>query len=180
MAAAVDIATGAAVAANDNDVVGAVVPPSLTKDEDAYVGASVAFKGTCVGAFGDGAGPLGNNNNVESAAGKGDGGGSLAPWGTRTVAAPIDSIIAVVVVVVSRDLAAEGGVGMTAPPLSLSLPMLSAVAALFPPLNVRHSTSHRPTPTLCGAHPVYHHHCPPIRASPTTFWCRLPPLLIVK
>ena len=52
----VDISTGAAVAADDNDAIGAVVPPSSTNDEDAYVGASVAFKGVCVGAFADGAG----------------------------------------------------------------------------------------------------------------------------
>jgi hypothetical protein len=47
---------GATVAANNDDAVGAVVPPSSTKDEDAYVGASVAFEGVCVGAFTDGAG----------------------------------------------------------------------------------------------------------------------------
>ena len=35
--------------------VAAVIPPSSTKDEDAYVGASVAFEGACVGAFMDGA-----------------------------------------------------------------------------------------------------------------------------
>ena len=56
LATAVDVATGAAVAANDDDAVGAVVPPSLTKDEDAYIGPSVAFKGACIGAFTDGAG----------------------------------------------------------------------------------------------------------------------------
>ena len=49
------VAAGGAVAADDNDAVGTVVPPSSTKDEDAYVGASVAFKGACVGAFTDGA-----------------------------------------------------------------------------------------------------------------------------
>ncbi len=52
----VDVSTGATVTADDNNAVGAVVPPSLTKDKDAYVGASVAFKGACVGAFPDGAG----------------------------------------------------------------------------------------------------------------------------
>ncbi len=36
-----DVATGAAVAADNNDAVGAVVPPSSTKDNDAYVGALV-------------------------------------------------------------------------------------------------------------------------------------------
>jgi hypothetical protein len=54
----VDIAAGDAVIAdNDNavDAVDDVVPPSSTKDEDVYVGASVAFKGVCVGAFADGA-----------------------------------------------------------------------------------------------------------------------------
>ncbi len=55
LATAVDVSTGAAVAANIEDAVGAVVPPSSTKDEDAYVGALVAFKGVCVGAFADGA-----------------------------------------------------------------------------------------------------------------------------
>jgi hypothetical protein len=54
-ATAVDVATGAAVAANDDDAVGAVIPPSSTKDEGAYVGASVAFEGACVSAFADGA-----------------------------------------------------------------------------------------------------------------------------
>ncbi len=53
-AAAVDVATGTAVAANDDDAVGAVVPPSSTKGEGAYVGASVAFEGVCVSAFADG------------------------------------------------------------------------------------------------------------------------------
>jgi hypothetical protein len=51
----VDIAAGDAVAANNDDVVDAVVPPSSTKGKDAYIGASVAFKGTCIGAFADGA-----------------------------------------------------------------------------------------------------------------------------
>ncbi len=50
-----DIAAGDAVAANNDNAVDAVVPPSSTKDEDAYVGASVAFEGVCVGAFADGA-----------------------------------------------------------------------------------------------------------------------------
>jgi hypothetical protein len=45
----VDGATGAAVAADDDDAVGTIVPPSSTKDEDAYVGASVAFEGAYVG-----------------------------------------------------------------------------------------------------------------------------------
>jgi hypothetical protein len=45
----VDITAGDAIAANDNDAVNAVVPPSLTKDEDTYVGALVTFEGACVG-----------------------------------------------------------------------------------------------------------------------------------
>ncbi len=53
---AVDIAVDSAVAANNNDAVDAVVPPSLTKDEDAYICAVVVFEGACVGAFADGAG----------------------------------------------------------------------------------------------------------------------------
>jgi hypothetical protein len=52
----VDVFTGATVAADDNNAVGAVVPLSLTKDKDAYIGALVAFKGVCVGAFADDAG----------------------------------------------------------------------------------------------------------------------------
>ncbi len=55
-ATGVDVVTGAAVAAYKNDAVGAVVPPSSTKDEGVYVGASVAFEGACVSAFRDGAG----------------------------------------------------------------------------------------------------------------------------
>ncbi len=45
-----DVATGAAVA--DDNAVSIVVPPFLTKDEGAYVGMSVAFKGACVGGRG--------------------------------------------------------------------------------------------------------------------------------
>ena len=45
-----DVASGDTVAADDDDAVGTVVPPSSTKDEDAYVGASVAFEGACIGA----------------------------------------------------------------------------------------------------------------------------------
>ncbi len=55
-ATAVDIAADGAVAANDDDAVNAVVPPSSTKDEDAYVGALVALEDACIGAFVDGAG----------------------------------------------------------------------------------------------------------------------------
>ena len=55
-ATVVDIAAGAAVAADDNDAVGAVVPLSSTKDEGPYVGALVAFKGAYVSAFADGVG----------------------------------------------------------------------------------------------------------------------------
>ena len=56
LATAVDVPTGATVTVNDGNAVGAVVPPSLTKDEGAYVGASVAFQGACISAFADGAG----------------------------------------------------------------------------------------------------------------------------
>ncbi len=99
--------------------------------KDAYVSASVAFEDVCVGAFTDGVGLLSNGNNVKSAVGKGSGGGSLAPWGTRTMAAPVDLIVAgdvivvaivVVVIVVSHNLAAKGGVSVAIPPQSLSLP----------------------------------------------------------
>ncbi len=56
LATVVDVSTGATVAADDNDAIGAVVPPSSTNDEDPYVGTPVAFEGVCVGAFVDGAG----------------------------------------------------------------------------------------------------------------------------
>jgi len=113
-ATTVDVATAVA----NNGAFGVVVPPSLlTKDEGAYIGASVAFDSACVSVFADGTGQLGEDDNVESA----------ARWGTMT-AAPVDSIvageaivvfviivviavvfviIAVVVVVISRDMAAE-------------------------------------------------------------------------
>jgi hypothetical protein len=55
-ATTVDVATGAAVAADDNNAIGIVVPPSSTKDEGAYVGVSVAIEGVCVSTFTDGAG----------------------------------------------------------------------------------------------------------------------------
>ena len=47
MATAVDVFTGAAVAADDDDAVGAVLPLSSTNDKDAYVDALVAFEGVC-------------------------------------------------------------------------------------------------------------------------------------
>ena len=87
----------------------AIIPLSSAEDKDAHVGALVVFEGACVGAFANGAG--------KSTAGKGDGGGSLALWGTRTMAAPVDSIVAGngiivaivdLVVVVSRKVEAEG------------------------------------------------------------------------
>ncbi len=52
----VDVSTGTAVAAEDNDAISAVVPLPSTKDEDAHVGAWVVFKGVCVEAFADGTG----------------------------------------------------------------------------------------------------------------------------
>ncbi len=42
-----DVATGAAVA--NDDTVSTVVPPSLTKDEGAYVDVLMAFEGMCIG-----------------------------------------------------------------------------------------------------------------------------------
>ncbi len=51
-----DVAKDTAVAANDNNAVGTVVPLSSTKDKDVYVGLSVAFEGACVGPFADVAG----------------------------------------------------------------------------------------------------------------------------
>ena len=50
-AAAVDVASGATVTANDDDADGAFVPPSTTEDEGAYAGASVEFEAACFGAF---------------------------------------------------------------------------------------------------------------------------------
>ena len=52
-AATVDVASGATVAAGDDDADadGAVVPQSLKEDEGAYVGASVEFEVTCFGVF---------------------------------------------------------------------------------------------------------------------------------
>ena len=43
-----DVSTGTAVAAAADDAVDAVNPLSSTNDEEAYVGASVAFEGVCV------------------------------------------------------------------------------------------------------------------------------------
>ena len=50
-AAAADVASGAIVAANDNDADGATVPPSSTEDKGAYVGASAEFEVACFDAF---------------------------------------------------------------------------------------------------------------------------------
>ena len=52
-AGTVDVALGATVAANDDDADadGAVVPPSLTEDEGAFVDASVEFEVACFGVF---------------------------------------------------------------------------------------------------------------------------------
>ena len=72
-----DVATGAAITVDDNYAVGTIVPLSSTKDKGAHIIALVAFEGTCVGVFTDGARCSG-----------------LAPWGTRTVVTPVDSIVA--------------------------------------------------------------------------------------
>ncbi len=50
-AAAVDVTTGATIAASDDETDGAVVPLSSTEDEGAYIGVSVEIKATCFGAF---------------------------------------------------------------------------------------------------------------------------------
>ena len=50
----------------------------------------MAFEGACIGAFADSAGLLVNKDNVESAAGEGGGGSSLALWGMRNVVVPVD------------------------------------------------------------------------------------------
>ena len=129
----VDVATGAAIATNNNDAINVVVPPSFTKDEEACIGALVAFKGMCVGEFAQGAGKY--------AASEGGNGGSLAPWGTRTMAAPVNLIVTgnvIVVAIVSQDVAAKGGVDGAVPLLLLSSSTLLAAALyLIPPLNVR-------------------------------------------
>jgi hypothetical protein len=66
-ATTVDVATAVA----NNGAFGVVVPPSLlTKDEGAYIGASVAFDSACVSVFADGTGQLGGDDNVESAGGE--------------------------------------------------------------------------------------------------------------
>ena len=65
-AAAVDVATAVA----NNGAFGVVVLLSLTKDEGMYVGASVAFHGACVSVFADGAGQLGEDDDIESAGGQ--------------------------------------------------------------------------------------------------------------
>ena len=136
------------VAADKDNVVGVVVLPSSTKDKDMCVCALVAFEGACINAFADGAEQHSNNGNVKSAVGEGGCGGSLAPWGTRIVAIPVNLIVSgnaivvaivVIVVVVSQDLVAEGGVKVAIPPLSLSLPTSAVAAALFLLLNVRRS-----------------------------------------
>ena len=51
LAVVVDLASGATIAANDDDVNGTVVPLSSTKDEGAYVGASAEIEAACFGAF---------------------------------------------------------------------------------------------------------------------------------
>ena len=51
----VDVSKGTAVAADNDDAISAVVPPSSTNDEDAYVCALVAFNSVCVSAFADSA-----------------------------------------------------------------------------------------------------------------------------
>ena len=50
-AAAVDVVSGATVTANDDDADGAVVPPSSTEDEGAYLGTSAEFEVPCFDAF---------------------------------------------------------------------------------------------------------------------------------
>ncbi len=117
MASTVDVATGATIATANDDAIGAVVPLSSTKDKDAYVGMSVAFEGVCTGAFADGA--------DKSMAGEGGGGGSSVLWGTRTVVAPVDLIVAgdaIVVAIVSFR---------RSPPL----PLVSAATAAAAPLS---------------------------------------------
>jgi len=51
LAAAMDVASGATVAANDDDADGTVVPLSSTEDEEVYVGVSVEIQAAYFGAF---------------------------------------------------------------------------------------------------------------------------------
>ena len=48
-AAAVDVASGATIAANNDDADDAVIPPSSTEDKGTYVGALVEIKAACFG-----------------------------------------------------------------------------------------------------------------------------------
>ncbi len=178
-----DVATAVA----NNGAIGVAVPPSLTKDEGAYVSALVAFDGACVSVFADGAGHLGEHDDVESA------GGQVG----HEDRGPVDLIVAskaivvlgvivvivvitVVVVFVSRDVAAEDGVSGAVPSLLSLLSSGAAAAALYliqRLLNVGRSII-APSHPDCFATPFsYYHHRPPIRAPPTTFLCRLLPLL---
>ena len=50
-AAAVDVASGATVTANNDNADGAVVPLSSTEDKGVYVGASAEFEVACFDAF---------------------------------------------------------------------------------------------------------------------------------
>ena len=94
-AAVVYVVMDATAANNHNASIGAVIPLSSSENNTAFVGASVAFEGMCVGMLADSTGLLGDNNDVKSVVGKGGGGGSQAPWGMKTVATPINLILAV-------------------------------------------------------------------------------------
>ena len=65
----VDVPMGAIV--TDNDAVGTVLPPSLTKDKGMYASVLVAFEGACIGVFANSAGHRGGNDDgVKSAVGE--------------------------------------------------------------------------------------------------------------
>ena len=49
--AMVDVASGATVAANDDNADGAIVPPSSTNDEGENIGELVKIEAACFGAF---------------------------------------------------------------------------------------------------------------------------------
>ncbi len=83
------------------------------------------------------------------------------------------AIIVVVVVVVSSDVAVEASV-------IILLTLAVATLYLIPPLNVRRSTSHRPTPTALRRPSGVSQSLSSRLRPPTTLRCHLPPLLIIK
>ena len=200
-----DVATAVA----NNGAFGVIGPPSLTEDEGAYVGASVAFNGACVSVFANGTGQLGEDNNVESAGGEvghvmlkrfTDSG---PPWVTPRLAlkctAPVDSIvageaivifvvivvivvIAIVIVVSPATWQRRTGSGGPSPSVVVVVIGSGGGGAVPDPVAAERGTlDHRAVPPrpLRDALSLS-----PSSSSrrhpPPTYLCRLPPLLIVK